>query len=94
MLMDGKHIAALKVEGEEDGPQPEMDEEENAVSYGAVNDASVRIAQLQSQLDKERDQSRMMKENYEADIGALERKLNNGMAKENESEPAKVANAD
>ena len=52
LLIAGKKIAALAgLEGEGDGDGGGDDDE---VAHGDINDASIRIASLQSKLDKER----------------------------------------
>lgn len=74
LLIAGKKIAALKEEGEAGGEAGGDDEEEN-ITHGDINDASIHIASLQSKLEKAKEEKEMMKEQYEADIKELERKL-------------------
>lgn len=73
LLMEGKELKALG--GDAADTDAAQDEEAAEHFDGAINDASVRIASLQSQLDQERQAKYLMKENYEADFLDLKRKL-------------------
>ncbi|CAL6003994.1 Kinesin-like_protein [Hexamita inflata] len=82
-LMEGKKIAA-------GGAEPEQGEngEDEMKEAGEIadGDVTVRIASLQSQLEKEREANKMLRENFEADMRDMENKLKEAQDKEDDSD--------
>ena len=78
-LIAGKKIGEEATAAAKEGGE-EADEEEEAVS----GDASIRIASLQSQLEKEKQQNKMLKDNFDADMKDMERKLAEALANQKE----------
>ena len=75
-----KLIAGKKIGEEAAGAAKEGGEDAEEEEETVTGDASIRIASLQSQLEKEKQQNKMLKDNFDADMKDMERKLAEALA--------------
>lgn len=89
--MEGKPVVALGDVAEPNANGTEGGDDEPKEHHD-INDASIRIASLQAQLDKERMANQMIRENAEADLKDMERKLKEAL--EHQSKTGKQENSE